>query len=136
MFSPLWFRAWIGSVALVLLLVIGNGCDWTVGSGAPVPPLDTLQTRILDVRVRPSPIPPGDTATFTVVIADSSDPSFEYRWYLAGVGPVILSDTNTVSWTAPEQTGTASHIVVVDNGSDSLSAPSREFIVTIDGSTQ
>jgi hypothetical protein len=112
-----------------------GGCDWTVGTPSTEPDSlagDSLQTRILEVRVRPDPIPPGDTATITTVIADSTDSSFEFRWYLAGVGPVILTDTNAVRWPASEQSGTATHVVVADNGIDSLTAPIREFNVRIE----
>jgi hypothetical protein len=129
-----WVCRWTSLLGAALLLLLPcAGCDWTVGTpNSPDRPVDTLQTRILQVRVQPSSIPPGSTATFTVAIADSSNPSFEYRWYLAGVRPVILSDTNAVTWEAPKQTGTATHVVVADNGSDSLSAPTREFTVMIE----
>lgn len=126
---------WLPVVGTALLLAVSTGCDWTVDSAVNSRDsvrTDTLQTSILDVRVQPSPIPAGDTATFTVVLADSTDPSFEYRWYLAGIGPVVITDTNAVQWPAPEEAGTARHLVVADNGSDSLTAPTREFEVSVE----
>jgi hypothetical protein len=134
------FRFWAFSWAAVICLLVAatGGCDWTVDTSAPTDSLttDSLQTQLLAVRVRPSPIPPGDTATFTAVLADSTDPSFQFRWYLAGVGPVVITDTNAVRWPASPQPGTATHVVVADNGADSLAPPLREFTVEIREATQ
>lgn len=116
-------------MGLMLLFGLGVGCDWTVESSDTT---DSLQTRILSVDVQPDPLAPGDTATFTAVLADSTDPSFEFRWYLAGISPVIITDSAHVSWPTPNQTGTFTHVVTADNGNDTLRAPTVEFDVTID----
>lgn len=124
-----------GPLGLILVaFILGTGCDWTVGPGDEGSiSTDTLQTHILEVHSQPHPIPPGDTATFTAVIADSTDSSFEFRWYLAGVGPVVVTDTNEVKWPSlDDESGIVQHVVVADNGADSLTAPTREFTVTVE----
>lgn len=124
-----------GTLGLILVsFILGTACDWTVEHGDQGSiSSDTLQTHIVEVRSQPHPIPPGDTATFTAVIADSTDPSFEFRWYLAGVGPVVVTDTNQVKWPSlDDESGIVQHVVVADNGADSLTAPTREFTVTVE----
>ena len=62
--------------ASIFILLAGGCVEFsTGGDDGQLSP----QTQILDVRVEPNPVAVGDTATFTVVILDSLDASFQFR---------------------------------------------------------
>ena len=77
--------ALLAATLLNATLLLG-GCD----SGKPDP--IHRQTEILRVEVEPSPVPVGDTATFTGVIEDSTDERFEFTWTIEGEGQTITED--------------------------------------------
>ncbi|PSQ66607.1 MAG: hypothetical protein BRD32_02230 [Bacteroidetes bacterium QH_2_64_74] len=104
-----------------LLLV---GCD----SGKPDPIF--RQTEILRVEVEPSPVPIGDTATFTCVIEDSTDEQFEFTWTIEGEGQTV-TEGNTLQWIANVETGTYSGLVRADNGSEDSLSVSEDFTVEV-----
>lgn len=103
-----------------LLLV---GCD----SGKPDPIF--RQTEILRVEVEPSPVPIGDTATFTCVIEDSTDERFEFRWFLDA--PTRVTDTTQINWVAEVDTGEHRFRVEADNGSQDSMSVNRGFTVEV-----
>jgi hypothetical protein len=113
---------------MLLTVLTGIGCE-SFTSEPPDPPM--RQTEILEVRVEPNPVAVGDTATFTVIIEDSLDQSFEFRWSLSGVSGITVTDSNQVRWKAPDTPETYDHVVRVDNGASSRIPPSKGFLVTV-----
>ena len=125
--------ALVGALALLLLW----GCDiGEIGSPDPRPP---AQTEVVRVEVVPSPVAAGDTALFRAVIEDSLDERFEYRWfrsegYFAEVGDqfgVVVTDTNSIYWVAPDRSGTYRPSVQIDNGSRDSTAVGQSFDVIV-----
>ena len=103
-------------------LLLG-GCD----SGKPDPIF--RQTEILRVEVEPSPVPVGDTATFTCIIEDSTDERFEFRWFLDAL--TRITDTNQINWVAEVDTGKHRFTVEADNGSTEKRPASSRFTVEV-----
>ena len=117
--------------ALTSALLVA-GCDLS-GPGGDNPGDDQrpLQTQILRVRIDPDTVAVGDTARFTCVIKDSLDGRFEFVWsFSAGEPRGAVTEDSTVQWYAPDQSGTYTHAVLVDNGTLDRS-PSKQFIVTV-----
>jgi len=112
----------VATMTIAVLLL--GGCD----SGKPDPIL--RQTEILRVEVEPSPVPVGDTATFTCVIEDSTDERFEFTWTIEGEGQTITED-NTLQWAANVETGSYSSLVRADNGSEDSLSVSEDFTVEV-----
>lgn len=114
---------------LVLLLAVCTatavGCE-TGGLVEPPRP----QTRILDVRVDPNPIPTGDTATFTAIIEDSLDATFRFTWLIRGQGPAETAE-NTLRWPAEVAPDTYTAAVIADNGDFERYAPSKGFVFVV-----
>jgi hypothetical protein len=109
--------------AALLLAAALYGC----GSSGP----DPYVTEILDVRVEPNPVVVGDTATFTCVIADSTEPGFTYSWFLEGTGGAINTDISKLTWIAPKDTGAYDHIVKVKNHETNLTSTQSSFTVSV-----
>jgi hypothetical protein len=109
--------------ALFTATLLLGGCD----SGKPDPIF--RQTEILRVEVEPSPVPVGDTATFTCVIEDSTDERFEFRWFLDA--PTRVTDTNQINWVAEVDTGEYRFRVEVDNGSEDSVSVNRGFTIEV-----
>lgn len=112
----------VATMTIAVLLL--GGCD----SGKPDPIL--RQTEILRVEVEPSPVPVGDTATFTCVIEDSTDERFEFTWTIEGEGQTITED-NALQWVANVETGSYSSLVRADNRSEDSLSVSEEFTVEV-----
>jgi hypothetical protein len=94
-------------VFFVFALVLA-GCEF--GTGQP----DPLATEILRVEIEPNPVAVGDTAVFTCVVKDSTNPDLQYQWELEdGPIPYPTTDTNQYRWEAPSDTGRYTHVVEV-----------------------
>ena len=124
-------------LAGVLALVLAWGCDF--GEQGPPDPDPARQTEIIRVEVVPNPVAAGDTALFRAVIEDSLSERFEYRWfrsegYFAEVGDqfgVVITDTNSIYWVAPDRSGAYRPSVQIDNGSQDSTAVGQSFDVTV-----
>ena len=92
---------------------------------------DTIfpQTSILRVEVEPSPVPQGQTATFTAVIEDSTDQSFDFIWFLDG--PTRVTEESDIQWSADFEPGSYTFAVRADNGSTDERSVSRRFDIEI-----
>ena len=117
-------------IALHLAVLIATGCDGLPPGdppGGPVP-----DTEILRVDVEPDPVAAGDTALFTVTIADSLDESFVFSWALSDGTPTwAKTDTNSVWWIAPALPGRYTHSVMAYGGDPNGSSPIAKFSVTV-----
>lgn len=124
----------------LLLAALLYACRLPADSGGDEehPP---LQTKILDVKVKPDTVAPGDTASFTCVIEDSLDKRFKFYWlidkgqvlgaeFIGGNYSAYKSNTNSIRWIAPNLNTYYHFTVYADNGSkDSLSVQYRFLIV-------
>ena len=127
----------LGSYSTLALLLLVAGCDAIEREPPDLPP--PVQTEVLRVEVIPELVAVGDTALFRVVIEDSLDTRFEYRWTKAlgnfvGVEPRfrgVTTDTNSVLWVAPSELGTFGFSVRVDNGSRDSTAVGQSFRVSV-----
>jgi hypothetical protein len=109
--------------------VLLHACNFPSDSGGDE--LRPPQTEILDVRVQPDTVAPGDTASLTCVIEDSLDERFLFRWDI-DKGEVLgakkennffISEDDNIRWIAPSKESSYLIGVIADNGSeDSLSA--------------
>jgi len=108
---------------MIIAVLLLGGCD----SGKPDPIF--RQTEIIRVEVEPSPVPVGDTATFTCVIEDSIDERFEFRWFLDA--PTRVTDTNQIFWVAEIDTGEHRFTVEAGNGSEERRPTSERFTVEV-----
>jgi len=77
---------------LTLLLALG-GCDG-MGTGGP----DPLATTILDAYADPNPVAVGDTTLLRVVIKDSTDSGFRYRWSWSRSVPSVYTVVPELEW--------------------------------------
>jgi hypothetical protein len=86
------------------------------------------QTKILDIEVQPDTVAPGDTASFTCIIEDSTDNRFKFYWVIdageiigaekaPGENDQFISDSSHVKWIAPNETNYYTLGVFVTNGS-------------------
>jgi hypothetical protein len=114
------------AAALTAALLLA-GCDFGIKSGKPE--RTPLQTQILRVEVDPNPVVAGDTATFTCVIADSTDERFEFRWFLDA--PTRVTESNQTDWVAEVDTGEHRFRVEADNGSTDSTSVNRGFTVEV-----
>ena len=123
------------ALTLTLLYV---GCD-AFPETEPEDPVPPAQTEIVRIEVVPNPVAAEDTALFRVVIKDSLDKRFKYRWTKAlgnfvGVDEQVrglTTDTNSVRWVAPSELGTFGFTVRPDNGSRDSLATGSSFNVTV-----
>lgn len=123
------------NIRALLLVVLGScavaACEGIANPCAPENECQPLQTSIKEVRVEPNPVLLGDSTLLTVVIEDSLDASFRYRWYLQGV-LVINTDTNSIWWVQPTDTaGSFSSRVRAENGITGEIPPSRGFTIVV-----
>lgn len=112
-------------LATLLVAVLPAGCNFEIGGGKPDPPPE-FQTRILEIKIDPNPVAPGDSVQFTCVIEDSLDPSFEFRWFIDGMN-TIVTDTNILKIKTPEKQGTYNGGVEADNGDTEKLSPNKGF---------
>ena len=124
----------------LLLAVLLYSCGLPTDGGGPqiLPP----QTEILEVRVQPDTVAPGDTARFTCIIKDSLDKRFKFHWVI-DKGKVLgaslesktnsqyISESNTVKWVATTTKGHFLFGVFVDNGAIDSSDVRRGFYITV-----
>jgi len=126
---------------LTALLLVGllHACGmYNDGGGDQYHP---PQTKILDVKVQPDTVAPGDTARFTCVIKDSTDKRFKFGW-LIDAGEVLgaefiggnyneyVSETSSIKWVAPKSKDYYEFTVFANNGSkDSISVQDGFTIV-------
>ena len=100
------------------------------------------QTKILRVRVQPDTVAPGDTASFTCVIKDSSDKRFKFNWAIdsgrvlgaAWLSPPInnyISDVNHIRWVAPTESKKYFQGVNVFDGSKDSSSVDAVFSIVV-----
>ena len=121
--------------ALALLHV---GCN-AIPENEPPDPDPPAQTEIVRIEVVPNPVAVGDTALFRVVIEDSLDERFEYRWTRSGgrfanIDPRVFSvttDSNGIRWIAPDTRDTYGMSVRAENGSEDSLAVGTSFTVTV-----
>ena len=84
------------------------------------------------MKVEPNPVAVGDTATFTCIIEDSLDKSFQYNWIFAGNSfEDTTTSTNKVYWIAQGNSDSYDNHVEVDNGSIDSVAPGKAFIIDV-----
>lgn len=114
----------VSALATAFLLA---GCDWTVNE-----PGSAAGPTLLEVRVFPQTIATGDTALFSAVVADSTDPSLRYEWLLSGISQPVETDTAQVVWIAPNEPGTYDHRVTAIIGTDSLATDALDFSVRVE----
>ena len=124
------------ALLLTALLLIAPlllaGCDWTVGPepGQGEPPAPVTVT---EVRAEPqSPVSPGDEVVFTAVTPDTAAARIQYRWFLDGVPRTLVTDTASVTWTAPSKARTYRHAVVTVLTADTAQTASREFSIRVE----
>ena len=65
-----------------VLMLLYAGCD-AFPETEPPDPDPPVQTEIVRIEVVPNPVAAGDTALFRVVIEDSLDERFSYRWFIS-----------------------------------------------------
>jgi hypothetical protein len=114
-------------LACFAALAVFAGCDFPGGTD-PDPPL--YQTDILEIRVTPNPVVMGDTAVFEVVIRDSLDERFSFRWTVQGE-PGVTTSENRYDWAANRDPGTYGAGVLVYNDDRQGQPPDRGFLVTV-----
>lgn len=127
---------------MALTLVLMHGCiNWPSDSGGDqyYPP----QTQILNVKVQPDTVAPGDTASFTCVISDSTDKRFNFYWAI-DAGVVIgaekqnadnnqyVSEENRIKWVAPNKSNYYTLGVFVTNGSKDSTGVREGFAIVVE----
>jgi len=101
------------------------------------------QTKILDVKVQPDTVAPGDTARFTCIIKDSTDKRFKFYWYIDqgevlnakmfDDKPIVYkTKVNNVQWIAPNKSGFHSFTVLTDNGSKDSVSVDESFVIIVE----
>ena len=123
------FSHFVSSVlaAVLTALLLLTGCE-SFGGNEYRP----FITEILDVRVEPNPVAPGDTAVFTCIVEDSTDTTLEFKWFLENTFGVATTDTNRFKWVAPSEAKTYSHKVLVERPGDSnVQSTQKRFKVTV-----
>ena len=132
--------------SFILVVIVGMllyGCNFLpndTGGDEILPP----QTTILDVRVEPDTVAPGDTASFTCIIEDSLDKSFKFYW-LVDVGTALngeVSDPdypsiyktidNSISWLSPQAKGLYSLEIAVNNDSEDSVGVRTSFSIVVE----
>lgn len=75
------------------------------------------QTEIIGVIVNPNPVEVGETVTFTCIIKDSTDSSFEFTWSIKPNywDSALVTSENYVSITAADTTGRFQANVTANN---------------------
>lgn len=131
--------------SFILVVIVGMllyGCNFLpndTGGDEILPP----QTSILDVRVEPDTVAPGDTASFTCVIEDSTDDRFRFGWliddgkvlsaeFIGGDYSEYISNTNSIQWIAPLSKGDYLFAVFVNNGSEDSLSVDDGFRIVVD----
>lgn len=130
----------LGLLIAFLLVTFFHACNWPSDSGGDQE--HPSQTQILDVKVQPDTVAPGDTASFTCVIKDSTDKRFKFYWYvdqgevlnaeLFDDNPVIYkTESNSAQWVAPSTAGFNSFTVLTDNGSNDSTSVDESFVIVV-----
>ena len=100
------------------------------------------QTQILDVKVQPDTVAPGDTASFTCIIKDSTDKRFKFYW-VVDTGEVIgaekqnvgsneyVSEGNYIKWVAPNKRDQYLLGVIVNNGTKDSVEVREGFLIVV-----
>jgi hypothetical protein len=129
-------------VTAFVLLVLLHGCfnlPSDSGGDQYYPP----QTKILNVKVQPDTVAPGDTASFTCIIEDSLDKRFKFFWYV-DVGKVLdaelfddepivyETEINKVQWVAPQESGFYGFTVLTNNGSEDSISVDKSFVIIVE----
>ena len=112
----------VGLAAALLLA----GC----GGTGEFPPA----TEIRSVVVEPNPVAAGDTAVFTCIIKDRSEPGLVFEWDQfepTSKLPLAVTDSNQYRWKAPSDTGTFDLKVTVRKPEDDVRSVERRFKVTV-----
>ena len=105
-----------------------SACDFHVGGGEH-DDVRPFQTQILEVIIKPHPIPVGETARLRVIIEDSLDTRFKFTWFADGL--FEITQTNELEWIADANPGRYTFLVVADNGSSSEDRPRYTFHVDV-----
>lgn len=75
------------------------------------------QTEIIRVDIDPDPVEVGQPVTFTCIIKDSTDSSFEFTWYIEPnhADTAYVTSENTFIITAPDTAGSFTGSVAANN---------------------
>jgi hypothetical protein len=126
------------SACLAVFLI--QACGFPADSGGDQ--TKYTQTKILNIKVQPDTVAPGDTASFTCIIEDSTDNRFKFYWAIdkgevlngtpedPDYPTIFTTESNRTNWKAPNEEGFYSFEVTANNGSeDSLGVRSSFSIV-------
>lgn len=116
------FKNFFVAMLTAVLLV---GCDISIPSGKPDPQPE-MQTRILEIKIDPNPVAPGDSVQFICIIEDSLDENFDFRWGLDGRNSVT-TNKNIYKTKAPSESGIYHGRVEADNGNADELSPNKGF---------
>lgn len=108
----------IGLAGLLLIGCTDLSLDWDFESEPEnLPP----QTKILRIEIGPNPVKGGEEITFTCIIEDSLDPSFNYQWSFNFDNDTWLDSTtteNSITLTSTKVPGRYNGYISVFNNSD------------------
>ncbi|MGD8426226.1 MAG: hypothetical protein PVH63_01285 [Balneolaceae bacterium] len=93
---------------LVIIPLLVYSCNFNIG------PTDwndfeiDWETKIISVKIDPNPVEVNETVTFTCIIEDSTDPSFDFIWEIQPDywDSSRVTSKNKFSITAPDTAGT------------------------------
>lgn len=100
-------------------------------------------TQILKVIVRPDTVAPGDSASFTCIVKDSTNSRLKFIWYMPvgtaltgrhvpyGYNPAYVTDINVLHWKAPEKPDVYYFEVTVDTTTHGFSFAQETFTITV-----